>query len=716
MIKKADISDDNLLLDAALEVIPYGFCVWSSDFKLVMWNRHYCEIYGFPRERLYRGISMEEIVRMSAECGNHPEQSPEEFLEAYTRELLNNRGGARAKAQEVLAGGRIVETAHVYSPGLGWVVTHEDITDEIARSEIMQRRQAELERQNMRFDATVNNITLGLCMYDANGSLVICNQPYARIYNLPDHLLQPGTKLETILNHLFDNGMSTSSDRESYLQWRRGMITRREHGKHIHELNARTILMQHYPMEDGGWVSTHEDITEQRQTEARIRHLARHDALTDLPNRMQFLEAMTGIESQITRGDQVAVLWIDLDHFKSVNDTLGHAIGDALLKQVSARLWSARRDSDVLARLGGDQFALLLKPIDGPKEAAAVADRIIKTIAAPFSISGHQILITASIGVAMAPGDGMTTDTLMKNADLAAYRAKSDGRSTYHFFEPGMDAVLQRRRVIEAGLRTALQDGEFRLVFQPLVGLAENRITCFETLLRWEHPLRGPISPVEFIPIAEDTGLIVSIGEWVLREACKTAVRWPQNVRVAVNLSPVQFRSPRLFEMIQTALAEAGLGPSRLELEITESLLLADSEQVLETLHRLRGLGIRIALDDFGTGYSSLSYLRSFPFDKIKIDRSFMRDLSRKGDSLAIIKAIIGLGHSLGMSLTAEGVETEEQLTAVREQGCNEVQGFLFSPPIPASAVEVLLQKGASLALSGRPAASSPPKIAKLRG
>jgi diguanylate cyclase (GGDEF)-like protein len=657
-----------------------------------MWNRHYCDIYGFPPERMHKDMTLEAIVRLSAELGNHPEQTPEEFLADYTKELLNNRGGARAKTQEALSGGRTIETAHVFSPGLGWVITHEDVTDEIARTEIVQRRKAELERQNIRLDAAVNNISQGLCMYDPKGRLVICNQPYARIYNLPEQYLKPGTQLEDILGYLFDNGMSTMTDREAYISWRRDVISRGVYGKNVHELNGRTIMMQHHPMKDGGWVSTHEDITEQRQNEARIRHLARHDALTDLPNRIQFLEEMTQVETSIVRGEKAAVLCIDLDHFKGINDTLGHAMGDAVLKQVSARLWGTTRETDVLARLGGDEFSLLLKPIEGPREAAMVAERIVKAIAAPFSINGHHILIGASVGIAMAPSDGITTDALMKNADLAAYRAKSDGRSTYHFFEPGMDATLQQRRVIESGLRMALQNQELRLVFQPLVGLKENRITCFEALLRWDHPEHGAISPVEFIPVAEDTGLIVPIGEWVLREACKTATSWPSNIRVAVNLSPVQFKNRRLFDLVQSALSDAGLPPTRLELEITESLLLADSEQTLETLHRLRGLGIRIAMDDFGTGYSSLSYLRAFPFDKIKIDRSFMRDLSRNGDNLAIIKAVIGLGHSLGMSMTAEGIETEEQLNAVRDQGCNEVQGFLFSPPMPAVAVQALLE------------------------
>ncbi|MHB1110121.1 MAG: EAL domain-containing protein [Devosia sp.] len=686
-------TDSALLLDAALESIPYGFCVWSDSFRLVMWNEHYRDIYGFPQNRVKRGMTLGAVVKLSAELGNHPDQSPTEFFEAYKQLLLNNRSGARAKVRELVAGGRTLETAHVYSPGLGWVVTHEDVTEEIVSSEIAQRRKRELERQNIRLDAAVNNISQGLCMFDPKGRLVICNQPYARIYELPDHLLKPGTPLDDIVAHLFEHGMSAGGTMENYIRWRREMIARGEYGKNVHELNGRTILMQHHPMKDGGWVSTHEDITEQGQQEARIRHMARHDALTELPNRVQFLEEMAASEAAIARGEKVAVLCIDVDHFKAVNDTLGHAIGDKVLKQVSARLWGTTRETDILARLGGDEFSLLLKPIEKPAEAAAIAERIIKTMASPFAIDGHQVVIGASVGIAMAPADGDTTDALMKNADLALYRAKSEGRSTYHFFEPGMDAKIQRRRVIESGLRLALARNELRLVFQPLMGLKENRVTCLEALLRWDHEAcGGTIPPTEFIPVAEETGLIVPIGEWVLREACKAAAGWPTNARVAVNLSPVQFKNQRLFETVQAALYDAGLPATRLELEITESLLLAESEPTLQTLHQLRALGVRISMDDFGTGYSSLSYLRSFPFDKIKIDRSFMRDLESKGDSLAIIKAVIGLGQSLGMSTTAEGVETEEQLNAVREQGCNEVQGFYFSPPLPPMEVHELLK------------------------
>jgi diguanylate cyclase (GGDEF)-like protein len=689
-------TDNELLLDAALESIPYGFCIWSPEFRLVMWNKHYLEIYGFPASKIRKGMTLAAAARLSARLGHHPDQpSGEDFLAAYKRELNDNRSGARAKLREQLRGGRTIETAHVYSPGLGWVVTHEDVTEEIASAEIMQRRKRELEQQNLRLDAAVNNISQGLCMYDPKGRLVICNEPYQRIYNLPEHLLRPGTHLDDILRHLFDEGMHAGADREEYIRWRREVILKGEHAKNIHELDGRIIMMQHHPMQDGGWVTTHEDITEQRQQEERIRHMARHDALTQLPNRVQFLEEMAGAEAAIERGDKVAVLCIDLDHFKAVNDTLGHALGDKVLQQASVRLWGTTRENDVLARLGGDEYALLLRGIDRPGDAAAIAERIVKVMGQPFTIEGHQVVIGASVGIAIAPQDGSTADELMKNADLALYRAKNEGRSTFHFFEAGMDAAIQKRRSIEGGLRLALARNELRLVFQPLMGLEENRITCLEALLRWDSE-RGTVSPAEFIPVAEETGLIVPIGEWVLREACRQATQWPDHVRVAVNLSPVQFKNKRLYETVEAVLRETGLNPTRLELEITESLLLADNEPTLKTLHRLRALGVRISMDDFGTGYSSLSYLRSFPFDKIKIDRSFMRDLKSKGDSVAIIKAVIGLGHSLGMSTTAEGIETEEQLAAVREQGCNEVQGFLFSPPLSPSAVADLLDQEAA--------------------
>ncbi|QQR39150.1 putative bifunctional diguanylate cyclase/phosphodiesterase [Devosia rhizoryzae] len=686
---------ETLLLDAALENIPYGFCVWSPQFRLVMWNKHYRDFYGFSEDAIHRGMTLEDIVHLSVRLGNHPGQTAEAFYEHYTSQLLNNKAGARTKSQELAVGNRIIETANVYSDQLGWVVTHEDITDEIARAEIVQKRKMELERQNIRLDAAVNNISIGLCMMDALGRLVICNEPYARIYNLPVNLLRPGTQLEDILGHLFEVGMEAGGTKEEYIAWRREVIARREFGKNIHELNGRTILMQHHPMKDGGWVSTHEDITEQKQAEARIQHLARHDALTDLPNRIEFLEQMAKTEAALGRGEMAAVLYIDLDHFKAVNDTLGHAVGDEVIKQAAVRLWGTTRETDLLARLGGDEFALLLRPIDGIDAAARVADRIVKAMRTPMNIGGQQIEIGASVGIAVGPGDGTTTDQLVKNADLALYKAKSEGRSTYHFFETGMDAELQQRRSIEAGLRLAMSRNELRLMFQPLLGLENNRVTCVEALLRWDHDDRT-ISPVEFIQVAEETGLIVPIGEWVLQQACLAAASWPGDVRIAINLSPVQFRQKNLVAQVKAALTAAKLEPTRLELEITESLLLTDSESTIAALHELRAMGVRISMDDFGTGYSSLSYLRSFPFDKIKVDRSFMADIATRADSQAIIKAIIGLGQALGMTTTAEGVETEEQLAIVRAHGVSEVQGFLFSPPLQPAALANLLHSDAA--------------------
>jgi diguanylate cyclase (GGDEF)-like protein len=450
-------------------------------------------------------------------------------------------------------------------------------------------------------------------------------------------------------------------------------------------------------MPGGGWVSTHQDVTEQRSTEMRIRHLARHDSLTDLPNRLMFRETMEAAKARIDRGQMLAVLAIDLDHFKAVNDTLGHGAGDAVLTMVADRLRACCRETDMVARLGGDEFAVLSAQVDRPNDAAVLAARIVKQIGEPFVLDTHNVMIGASVGIALAPGDGSDADTLLNNADLALYRAKKEGRGAFHFFEQSMDAALQQRRAVEQGLRQALTRNEFRLVFQPLFNLVQNRICGLEALLRWYHPERGTIAPAEFVPIAEETGLIVAIGAWVLRESCKAAAHWPEDVSISVNLSTLQFRNRNLVDEVEQALQQSGLNPARLELEITESLLLADGPATLAVLHDLRKLGVRVAMDDFGTGYSSLAYLRSFPFDKIKIDQSFVKELSSKEDSRAIVGAVIGLGRSLGMATIAEGIETEDQLQVVRDQGCTEVQGFLLSPPLPQSAIDRLFREKAGM-------------------
>jgi diguanylate cyclase (GGDEF)-like protein/PAS domain S-box-containing protein len=436
------------------------------------------------------------------------------------------------------------------------------------------------------------------------------------------------------------------------------------------------------------------DITERRKAEDKIAHMAHHDGLTNLPNRVLYQERLQqALEQGRRSGGSVAVLCVDLDLFKNVNDSFGHPMGDRLLQAVAERLREQVRGGNLVARLGGDEFAVVLTQVGSPNEASDFAARLIETLSAPYDMDGLEVVIGASIGIAVSPGDGENCEELLRNADMALYRAKAGGGGAHHFFEKEMDRQAQIRRDMELDLRHAFARGEFELHYQPLVDLVEDRITGFESLLRWRHPERGMISPADFIPVAEDIGLIVGLGEWVLRQACIEAAKWPSDIKVAVNLSPVQFRSRNLVQVVISALAQSGLSPRRLELEITESLFLAETEANLATLHQLRELGVRISMDDFGTGYSSLSYLRSFPFDKIKIDRSFVRDVAERPDSLAIVRAISGLGRSLNITTTAEGVETLDQLDWLRAEGCNEVQGFLFSAARPAAEVNALLAR-----------------------
>jgi diguanylate cyclase (GGDEF)-like protein len=414
-----------------------------------------------------------------------------------------------------------------------------------------------------------------------------------------------------------------------------------------------------------------------------LHYLAHHDSLTGLANRALFRKQLEqALASLQPQGSLVALLYLDLDHFKYVNDTFGHEAGDTLLMNVAGRLRSCISAPDTVARLGGDEFAVV-HFADTPDDCEAVAARISDAVSSPYDLDGHEIVIGTSIGIALASDRCVSPSQLLKHADMALYRAKAEGRSTLRFFEPDMDAQLQARRAIEADLRKALANDEFELFYQPQIDLQENEICGFEALLRWRHPERGLVSPAEFIPIAEDSGLIVPLGTWVLEQACLEAAKWPETIRIAVNLSPVQFRNKNLVQSVHRALTRSGLDPRRVELEVTESVLLQDNDLTIATLHQLRRFGVQIAMDDFGTGYSSLSYLRSFPFNKIKIDQSFVRELSLRGDCLAIVQSIASLGASLGMSTVAEGVETEDQLLQVRATGCTQAQGYLFGRPKP---------------------------------
>jgi diguanylate cyclase (GGDEF)-like protein len=536
----------------------------------------------------------------------------------------------------------------------------------------------------------LNNMSQGVLMFAPDTRLVFCNRRYCEMYGLSPGSITPGMTIRDLLQRRAAAG-TFEGDPEEYVVELLNKIGRAKTTNTTTRLaDGRVMSITNKPMADGGWLATHEDITERQRAEAQIAHMARHDALTDLPNRMLLRERIEHELKRVKRGECLAVLCLDLDHFKSVNDTLGHPIGDELLKVVADRLRHCTREPDTIARLGGDEFAIIMTAMHQPSDAAFLSQRVREAITKPFELDGHQMVVDVSIGISIAPLDATDPDQLLKSADMALYGAKADGRGTYRFFEPEMDARMRQRRDLEMDLRQALVNGEFELHYQPLVTLDNNEITGFEALVRWKHPVRGTISPGDFIPVAEETGLIIQLGDWVLRKACEETAAWPENLKIAVNLSPAQLKSRNLVQVIVGALAASGMSATRLQLEITESVLMQNTFATLATLHQLRELGVQIAMDDFGTGYSSLSYLRSFPFDKIKIDRSFINDLSNGSEPLAIVRAIASLAKSLSMISTAEGVETMQQLEKLQSVGCTEMQGYLFSQARPAHEISRL--------------------------
>jgi diguanylate cyclase (GGDEF)-like protein len=551
---------------------------------------------------------------------------------------------------------------------------------QLLRSRDLRREVRRRETAELQLDRAFQTMRQGLSMFDANRRLVICNRRYIDIYKLPPHLSAPGTPAEEILRHHGDHVVRKTSNAE-YLQELTEAIARGEpYVRYCEFVDGRTICISYEWTGDGGWVATHEDITERRQLEARLNHLAHYDALTGLVNRTLLRERLDEALAGIDRGETLAVLCLDLDHFKHINDTLGHPTGDALLQKVAERLNASVRASDLVARLGGDEFAII-QAGGTPQTATELASRILEAFTEPYEVSGHNLPVGVSIGIAMAPADGADPDALFKNADLALYLAKGEGRGAYRFFETDMDMRMHARRQLELDLRQAIAKAEFELHYQPILELETNKIGGFEALLRWNHPSSGKVSPAEFIPLAEESGLIVPIGEWVLRRACADAAGWAEELSVSVNVSPMQFKNQNLVQTVFNALAASGLAPARLELEITETVLLHNTEATLDTLRRLRALGVRIAMDDFGVGYSSLSYFQSFHFDKIKLDRSFINGLNKDESSLAILRAVASLGANLSITTTAEGVETEEQLEQIRKEGISQIQGYLVSPP-----------------------------------
>jgi diguanylate cyclase (GGDEF)-like protein len=668
-----------------LEKMDQGLCFFDGSRRLILSNRRYAEIYGIAPEAIRPGMELKEIVELRFAAGSVPDMSPAEYLRWRKRVAS---GDAPLDSIVEMLNGRIIHIHHEPMPDMGWIATHEDITER-------RRSQDELHRRTLHFDAAIANMSQGLCMFSADERMIVCNLNYLTTFGMSPDVVKPGISLYEVLQHSVDMNVASDNVEELY-RIRREVIAAKQPAIYSETLaDGRIIDIWHRPMADGGWVSTYDDVTERRQAESRISYMANHDPLTDLPNRSFLRDRLSHLllataKEETGSGRTLALLLLDLDRFKEINDTLGHAAGDGLLRVVAERLRNLVGGEDLVARLGGDEFAIL-HSVDNPESAAELSQRIIDALIMPYDLEGHQANIGASIGISLAPTDGLDSEVLLRCADLALYRAKSRGRGGFVFFESEMTAAAQHRRVLELELREALIHGQFEAYYQPQFNAQTGDVTGAEALIRWHHPVRGIVGPNEFISIAEEVGLIVPIGEWMMRQACGEAARWREGMRVAVNISPAQFRGDHLAEMVISALAAGGLSPTQLELEITESVLLEETDATLRTLHQLRSFGIRVSLDDFGTGYSSLSYLRSFPFDKIKIDRSFVREVTASANGAAIVRAIAGLGASLGMEITAEGVETREQLDLIRREGCTDAQGYYFSPPRPAGELGELM-------------------------
>jgi diguanylate cyclase (GGDEF)-like protein/PAS domain S-box-containing protein len=675
-------------LREAIDILPQGIVFLDSEGRYILWNKKYSEIYGRSADLFQPGARLQDTIRIGVQRGDYPEAIGREDEWISERIAKLYRPGERH--EQVLADGRCILIEERLTGDGGIVGLRVDITE-------LKQREASFR-----------------LLFDSNPvPMIICALKDERIIGVNDAALEhygfdrAAFEKLTIRNvQAFETdppwASALSSDELTVRTWKHV----RANGSLIDvAIYARRLVYAGQP----AVLLALMDITERTRAEARMIFMAQHDSLTGLPNRSLLRQRMDEMLPHARRStDKVAVLILGLDNFKAVNDALGHGIGDKLLRAVAKRLRSVLREDDVIARLNSDEFAVVQTGMMRPEDAGLLACRLLEAIADPFLLDGQCIVIAATIGIAMAPGDGDESDRLLKHATMALSRAKSESRGTFAFFESEMDARAQKRRKIELDLRVAIQDEILRPHYQPLIDLASGRITGFEALVRWPHPDRGMISPAEFIPVAEETGLIAGLGGLMLRRACADAAHWPDDIRVAVNLSPLQFRVGNLFSVVMDALSKSGLPARRLELEITETLLLEKSGEVLATLHALRALGVRISMDDFGTGYSSLSYLRSFPFDKIKIDQSFVRDLAGNREAQAIVRSIISLGAGLGVTITAEGVETEAELGYLREQGCHEGQGFLFSGARPNAEIDGLLKASPHRVKTAAPANALP--------
>ena len=671
-------------LAAALDNMRQGLQMYDATGHVILTNQKYLKMYGISPDAAKPDWTISDVLHLRKSAGTLAGE-PEQYLAK-----MINHGKVETKIVQI-PDGRTVSVTNAPVPGGGWVSTHEDIT--------------ESKRREASFRLLFESNPLPMWVYDIAtlqiltvNDAAVAHYGYSRerflTMNVAD--IRPAEDRERLQQFISANAGTQYGEKIwRHLKADGSEIEVAVHSRSLRYEGRRAVLV------------AIRDVTEQRQAEAqraraeeRIAHLAHHDPLTDLPNRALFCEKLDQALAPAREKERLALLYLDLDHFKNVNDTHGHLFGDELLKAVAGRLRSCVNETDFVARLGGDEFAVIQRSVAQPSDSGALATRICEALNAPLNINGHDVMVGVSIGISLAPDDATEREQILKNADLALYGAKGGGRGTFCFFELEMDARVKARRKMEADLRDALVNDEFEVYYQPIVNLQTNQVNGCEALLRWHHPGRGMVPPAEFIPIAEESGLITLVGEWVLRRACADAATWPDNIKVAVNISPTQLKGGKLLQGVIMALAASGMPASRLELEITETVLMQDSFATLATLHQMHDLGVRIAMDDFGTGYSSLSYLKSFPFDNIKIDRSFIDGISEKEDCIAIVQAVTNMAQQLNIKTTAEGVETTQQLEKVRELGCTEMQGYIFSPPRPVAEISRLFLPRAEKAAS----------------
>ncbi len=683
--RQRDLAEQSMRLDAAVENMAHGLCMFDKDKKLVICNDIYANLYRLPPELLQAGSRHSDIIAHRVRSGILKGGQDDGEVERRVTALESLPRDRRSSRVDEHADGRLIRITRNPLPGGGWVATHEDITEQ-------RRAERELDETRQFLDSIIENIPLAVAVKDAKTrQYVLVNRAFETMLDLPEHEVLGRTAF--MIHRQAEADFIDEAD-QAALAEKSGVYAKeyefrtRTAGVRFHA--TKRIIIRDGQGEAKYLICVIEDVTERKQSEQRIAFMAHHDALTGLANRAAIaLKIEEAAARQRRWGEPFTVLLLDLDRFKHVNDTLGHSAGDALLREAATRLKSFLRETDVLARLGGDEFAIIQAGEDRQREAASrLSERVIEVIARPFDIDGNEVNIGTSIGIALAPEHGTNPDSLLKMADMALYSAKSAGRNGYRFFNPDMGAAATARHALETELRRAVVQNELVLHYQPIIDSKSGRICGAEALVRWQHPNKGLIRPDKFIPLAEETGIITQIGEWVLRTACADAALWPADVKVAINLSPLQFRKVNLSDIVMDALAKSGLPPQRLEIEITETALIESAAECLPALHRFKKAGIAIALDDFGTGYSSLSQLTMFPFDKIKIDKSFTQNLTKRSECAAIISAALTLAQSLDIATTAEGVETADQYRLLKLAGVTSLQGYLFKRPVPVDEID----------------------------